>query len=320
MSRSQDAGTARPLARINRMKRLVPSTRLADTTRLVHTTRLVARLVRMAQPARLVAPALLAGATLLAGCAAPPTRWLALPMLPAASHDAAAGAAANVEPPAPAAGPATHMATRAASDRTLSVRRVVLPEYLQATGVRYRTDGALLDEWPDTLWAERLEVAASRRLADALRRELPGWTICEGVCPGAALGPAVLVEFSALDYLRPQRRLEAQVRWRAVAAGPESGLVPALLRAARRPGNTGPSVFAAPSPGPGANVPAAAPAADAASAPDAAAPALPLPAPRQYSVPVAGDTPQAQAEAIAEVLDRVARETAAALSGPRAAN
>lgn len=319
MSPSRDAGAARRLARIDRLARLVPTTGLADTTGLVHMTRLVARLVRRARRARLAAPALLAGATLLAGCAAPPTRWLALPMLPAAAHEAAAGAAASADPPAPATGPATGPA----SERTLSVRRVVLPEYLQATGVRFRTDGALLDEWPDTLWAERLEVAASRRLADALRRELPGWSICEGVCPGAALGPAVLVEFSALDYLRPQGRLEAQVRWRAVAAGPESGLVPALLRAARRPGNTGPSVFAAPSPGPGANVPAAAAPADApsaASTADAPVPALPLPAPRQYSVPVTSDTPQAQAEAIAEVLDRVARETAEALVRTRAAD
>lgn len=277
------------------------------------------RLARRA--ARAAAPALAALITLMTGCAAPPTRWLALPMLPGVPDAAVptghgAPGQQPADEPGRAATQAIGQAISPAAQRTLSVRRVVLPEYLQATGVRYRTDGALLDEWPDTLWAERLEVAASRRLADALRRELPGWMICEGVCPGAALGPAVLVEFSALDYLRPQRRLEAQVRWRAVAAGPESGLVPALLRAARRPGNTGPSVFATPSPGPGANVPAAAAPADAASAPDATVPALPLPAPRHYSVAVASDTPQAQAEAIADVLDRVARETAASLAAP----
>jgi uncharacterized lipoprotein YmbA len=259
-------------------------------------------------------------AVMLAGCAAPPTRWLALPMLP----PAAVASSSSTSPPAASASAAP--ARMAADAPTLSVRRVVLPEYLQATGVRFRTDAATLDEWPDTLWAERLEVAASRRLSDALRRELPDWTICEGVCPGAALGPAVLVEFSSLDYVRPQRRVEAEVRWRAVAAGPESGLIPALLRATRRPGSSGPSVFAAPSPGPGANVPlppgaspppqtptATAPAAEAAA--PAPLPAPPLPAPRRYSVPVAADTAAAQAEAIADVLDRVARDTAAALTG-----
>lgn len=248
-------------------------------------------------------------AAAVAGCAAPATRWLALPMLPAAAPSPSA--ASDVPSAAAAATPQA---------RTLSVRRVVLPEYLQATGVRYRADDSLLAEWPDTLWAERLEVAASRRLTEALRRELPGWTLCEGVCPGTALGPAVLVEFTALDYLRPQRRMDAQVRWRAVAAAPESGLVPALLRAARRPGNTGPSVYSAPAPGPGANVPAGAASTDAASTPvasPASGPVLPLPAPRDYSVPVTGDTAQAQAEAIAQVLDRVARDTARALQGGR---
>lgn len=110
--------------------------------------------------------------------------------------------------PAPA-GAAMAAASAAAASAVLVLRRVELPEYLLARRVRYRDDASTLAEWPDTVWAERLEAGVTRELAAALRQRLPGWTVCDSACADGAAGDAVLrVEFNTLDLRRAQRRLQ----------------------------------------------------------------------------------------------------------------
>ena len=136
---------------------------------------------------------LMGAAALLPGCAARPSpKLLALP-------PAGALGSPPASPPVEATG-------------VLVVRRVTLPEYLLSRRVRYRADASTLDEWPGTVWAERIEVAASRELLAALRSALPGWTVCE---PGCATGPnpvLLQVEFTELDLLRSSGRLRARAR------------------------------------------------------------------------------------------------------------
>jgi uncharacterized lipoprotein YmbA len=134
----------------------------------------------------------------LAGCAlgeAPPRpRLLTVSPAPAV----AAGAAVAAAP-----------AASAASAPVLVLRRVELPEYLLARRVRYRDDVSTLAEWPDTVWAERLEAGVTRELAAALRQRLPGWTVCDSACADGSAGDAVLrVEFATLDLRRAERRLQ----------------------------------------------------------------------------------------------------------------
>jgi uncharacterized lipoprotein YmbA len=192
--------------------------------------------------------AALAAAALAAACANGPTPAPLLLTLPPATAAAA---------PAPAASSADAQAPR------LAVQRVAIPEYLVARRVRYRAGASTLAEWPNTFWAERIEIGISREFVAALRAQLPGWRICEDDCGERTGAPVLRIEIAPLDYLRGERRLSARAR--------------AALTAA--PGG---------------------------------APLL-----REWSLDVdaAADTPQAQAQAMGEMLRRLAQQAAAMVVG-----
>lgn len=134
----------------------------------------------------------------LAGCASDPIPAPVLLTLPNAAPAAAAA------PAAPASG--------AAELPLLAVRRIAIPEYLVARRVRYRADPSTLAEWPNTFWAERIEVGVSREFVATLRAQLPGWTVCENNCPDRAPALALQVEMVPMDYLRSAQRLQARAR------------------------------------------------------------------------------------------------------------
>lgn len=131
---------------------------------------------------------------IMGGCAASkaPATLLALPTL-AQAPASAASAAGAAEP-------------------LLAVRRVSLPEYLLARPVRYRDEASTLAAWPNTYWAERIEVGVTRELLAALREQLPGWTLCEAGCADAEPNVSLQVDLAPLDYLRRTQRLQAQAR------------------------------------------------------------------------------------------------------------
>jgi uncharacterized lipoprotein YmbA len=137
-------------------------------------------------------PALLAG--LLAACASPTPAPVLLTLPPAATSAAA---------PAPAA---------AASAPVLAVRRVNIPEYMVARRVRYRADASTLAEWPNTYWAERIEIGVSREFVSALRQQLPGWTLCDTNCGDRTAALSLQVDLVPMDYLRASQRLQARAR------------------------------------------------------------------------------------------------------------
>lgn len=148
-----------------------------------------------------LAQALVAAAgLLLAGCASapPPHTLLALPSLDGPPATPGAGAAADA----------------VAAPPVLVVRRLALPEYLLARRVRYRDADASVGEWPGTFWAERIEVGMTRELTQALRAQLPGWTLCEAECATTTATPglALRLELSPLDYRRDARELQAVAR------------------------------------------------------------------------------------------------------------
>ncbi|HEY4067697.1 MAG TPA: ABC-type transport auxiliary lipoprotein family protein [Burkholderiaceae bacterium] len=137
-----------------------------------------------------------AGALLLAllgACAAssPPPVLLTLP---------AAAPAAAVAPASPASSP------------LLAVRRVAIPEYVVARRVRYRADPSTLAEWPNTYWAERIEIGVTREFVAAMRAQLPGWSLCDTSCGDAVPALSLQVELVPMDYLRPSQTLQARAR------------------------------------------------------------------------------------------------------------
>lgn len=198
---------------------------------------------RTALPARAIVP-VLAALALLAGCAATPVTPVLLTLPPAV------GASTTVSEP-PAGAP------------LLLLRRVALPEYLIARPVRYRADASTLADWPNTYWAERIEVAATREFGSALRSALPGWQLCHADCPDQGRRQSLQVEFLSLDLLRGERLLRARTRISLSDLAASSAATP--LRAQER----------------------------------------------VYDLPTASDTAQAQAEAMTELLRRVARDAAA---------
>jgi uncharacterized lipoprotein YmbA len=113
-------------------------------------------------------------------------------------------------PPA-ATGIAPRAAT-AAAPRVLVVRRLDIPEYLQVRRVRYRADDSTLAEWPDTYWAERIEIGMSREFNAALQQRLPDWRLCEANCAEQAPSLSLQVDITRLDYVRSERRLQARLR------------------------------------------------------------------------------------------------------------
>lgn len=149
--------------------------------------------------ARLACAMALAG--LLAACSsAPPPRFITLPASEAPLAASPAASAGGI------AGP------------VLVVRRVGVPEYLDVSAVRFRAEDSTLGEWPNTTWAERPAVALTRELVARLRVALPGWTVCDGACPGGLSGWVLQAEWGPLDYQRDSKQLRAELRYTVTTA------------------------------------------------------------------------------------------------------
>ena len=148
---------------------------------------------------RVRAGLLLAAALALAGCASTPApTLLTLPSVPA---------------------PSGLVPSPAADAPVLAVARLDLPEYIVSRRVRYRADASTLAEWPNTFWAERIEVGMSRDFAAALRERLPAWRICELNCHERGAVATLRVVFSRVDYLRQERVLRASARLVVLGTG-----------------------------------------------------------------------------------------------------
>ena len=145
----------------------------------------------------------LALTALLAACAASSPAPVLLTLPPAAQAVATA--------------PAVPSATAASS--LLAVRRVNIPEYLVARRVRYRTDASTLAEWPNTYWAERIEIGVSREFMSALRAQLPGWSLCDTSCGDQVPALTLQIDLVPMDYLRSAQRLQARARITLSGAG-----------------------------------------------------------------------------------------------------
>ena len=130
---------------------------------------------------------------LLTACASPSPAPVLLTLPPVALPTARAA----VAPGKPAAAP------------LLAVRRVNIPEYLVARRVRYRADPATLAEWPNTYWAERIEIGVSREFVSALRQQLPGWALCDVSCGDQVPALTLQVNLVPMDYLRSTQKLQA---------------------------------------------------------------------------------------------------------------
>jgi uncharacterized lipoprotein YmbA len=141
-------------------------------------------------------------AALTAGCASDPVLAPVLLTLPGAGSAAANGSDSA----------ASAAASAATSQPLLAVRRIAIPEYLVARRVRYRADPSTLAEWPNTFWAERIEIGVSREFVSALRPQLPGWSLCENNCGDRAPTLAVQVDMVPMDYMRSAQRLQARAR------------------------------------------------------------------------------------------------------------
>lgn len=194
-------------------------------------------------------------AALLAACAVSSSPAPVLLTLPPATGPLAG----NASPPS--------VAGAAGTQPLLAVRRVKIPEYLVARRVRYRTDASTLAEWPNTYWAERIEVGVSREFVAALRQQLPGWTLCDTHCGDQLPALTLQVDLEPLDYLRSARQLQAQARLTLSGTG--------------------------------------------------AAPKVLATQAQAYEIASDADTPQAQAQAMAELIRKVAAASAALI---RAAN
>lgn len=142
-------------------------------------------------------------AALAAGCASSSSPAPVLLSLPPAATGAA-----------PATGPAD-----ATSQRVLAIRRVSIPEYLVARRVRFRADASTLAEWPNTYWAERIEIGVSREFVSALRQQLPGWTLCENTCGDSLPSLSLQVDLVPMDFVRSSQKLQAQARVTVSSAG-----------------------------------------------------------------------------------------------------
>lgn len=187
----------------------------------------------------------LLGLALLGACASapPPRTLLALPPT--------VGVAASASKPVLAQRPEAPL---------LVVRRLAIPEHLQSRRVRFRADASTLGEWPDTVWAERIEAAMTREFVAALRHGLPGHEVCEASCGERLPTLSLTVELQPLDFMRASRRLQAHARIWLAASGREAKAL-------------GSAEF-------------------------------------DFDLPAAADTPQAQAEAMSELLRQLAAAVA----------
>ncbi len=145
----------------------------------------------------------LALTALLAACAASSPAPVLLTLPPAAQALATA-------PAAPSA---------SATSPLLAVRRINIPEYLVARRVRYRADASTLGEWPNTYWAERIEIGVSREFMSALRSQLPGWSMCDTSCGDQVPALTLQVDLVPMDYLRSAQKLQARARITLSGAG-----------------------------------------------------------------------------------------------------
>ncbi|MES1162954.1 MAG: ABC-type transport auxiliary lipoprotein family protein [Rhizobacter sp.] len=159
----------------------------------------------------------LLAATLLAACASPSPAPVLLTLPPAVT-------VATVAPAAAASAP------------VLAVRRVHIPEYLVARRVRYRADASTLAEWPNTYWAERIEIGVSREFVSALRQQLPGWSLCDTDCGEHVPRLALHVELVPMDYARSAQKLSARARITVSSAGAVPQVLQVLEKAYELPG------------------------------------------------------------------------------------
>ena len=148
-------------------------------------------------------------AALTAGCATDPVPAPVLLTLPSVGNAIPGGGNGGA-----ASAPAS-----ATSEPLLAVRRIAIPEYLVARRVRYRADPSTLAEWPNTFWAERIEIGVSREFLSALRSQLPGWSLCENNCGDRTPTLALQVEMVPMDYLRSAQKLQARARVVVSSAG-----------------------------------------------------------------------------------------------------
>ncbi|RYX93434.1 MAG: hypothetical protein EOO28_18720 [Comamonadaceae bacterium] len=150
---------------------------------------------------------ILAASLVIGGCASTPAPTLIT--LPAV-NSAAPGSTAPI-----AVGPLP----------VLALARVDAPEYVVSRRVRYRTDASTLAEWPDTYWAERIEISLSRELVAAMRGALPGWSVCDANCGELAPAMTLRIVIDRMDYFRGEKMLRAKVRMiTATAERPPSAL------------------------------------------------------------------------------------------------
>jgi len=145
---------------------------------------------------------------LLPGCASSPSPAPVLLTLPGSNPSTAAANSADAAASSAVTG-----------QPLLAVRRIAIPEYLVARRVRYRADPSTLAEWPNTYWAERIEVGVSREFISALRSRLPGWSLCENNCGDRVPTLALQVEMVPMDYLRSAQKLQARARVVVSSAG-----------------------------------------------------------------------------------------------------
>jgi len=176
---------------------------------------------RLWTPASQVTACLLsiAAAALLAGCASPSPAPILLSLPPAVPSGAAAGASDATSATATATASASASAAAAASPKLLAIRRVGIPEYLVARRVRYRADASTLAEWPNTYWAERIEIGVTREFISALRQHLPGWELCESTCGDREPSLALQVDIVPMDFVRSAQQLQARARITVSSAG-----------------------------------------------------------------------------------------------------
>lgn len=117
----------------------------------------------------------------------------------------------------------------------LVLRRVNVPEYLQTPRVRYRAADSVLADWPQFVWAERLESGLTDHLLIRLRMRLPGWVVCERACPTGKTAYVLAMDLSPLDQVRAAGELRAQAHWQIVWRGDSSGTVREGMRSLALP-------------------------------------------------------------------------------------
>ena len=159
-----------------------------------------------------------AAAVLLGGCASPSPAPILL-SLPPAVTGATTTASTTATATAAASTTDAPRAAAAASPKLLAIRRVGIPEYLVARRVRFRADASTLAEWPNTYWAERIEIGVSREFMSALRQQLPEWELCENTCGDQLPSLALQVDLVPMDFVRSTQTLTARARVTVSTAG-----------------------------------------------------------------------------------------------------